>query len=344
MPPEPNAPASPEQIAAALALYGLQPSGPAAPVVFSVRNENFRVPTEAGPFFVRFHRRSRSMERLRREHRVIHWAAEHGLPVVPPLRDRAGETLAEVGGRVVAVFPWIDGASLQRGRVTVPQAAAMGGMHGRLHAALADYADETLPWFWGAWQPDVGRAADLLAQYAEQLPSAGLAPDEREIVEACLRQHLERLRAEGGAVSPSPDDPGVQPVHGDYHERNVLLDAHDAIVAVVDWDMVNRMPRVFELVRCLTFADLLEPPLLDAYLTAYRRHTTLSAAECAGAVELWWEYSLRDTWLYRTRIVERDAAVQPFFAEHVALLDRFGDPAFRAHLAGELRRLAGPDA
>ena len=334
----------PESIHAALARYGLRALGPAEPVALSVRNENYRVPTDRGPLFLRLHRRSRPMERLRREHRVIHWAAARGLPVVPPLRAHSGDTLEQVDGRVVAAFPWIEGASPRRGHLTADQAAAMGDMHGRLHAALADYDDAILPWFWGAWQSDVGRSAELLRQYAQELPNAGLAPDELELVGSCLYEQLERLEIEGEAPPASPDSAGAQPVHGDYHERNVLLDERDAVTAVVDWDMVNRMPRGFELVRCLTFADLLEPPLLEAYLAAYREHTTLSATECAEAVALWWAYSLRDTWLYRTRLVERDAAVQPFFAEHVALFARFGDPAYREHLVGELRRLAGPTA
>jgi hypothetical protein len=108
--------------------------------------------------------------------------------------------------------------------------------------------------------------------------------------------------------------------------------------------MVSRMPRGFEIVRALTYADLLDRPRLEAYLSAYARHARLAPAECPGAVELWWRYNLRDSWLYRTRLIEGDRSVQPFFAEHLELLRRFGDATFRAGLADDLRRLAGADA
>lgn len=106
--------------------------------------------------------------------------------------------------------------------------------------------------------------------------------------------------------------------------------------------MVARMPRGFELVRCLSFAALLEPPLLDTYLTAYREHVTLTPSECAAAVELWWQFVVRDTWLYRARVIQADPRVQPFFAEQLTRLAQFGDRSFRRRLAGELQRLAGP--
>lgn len=112
-------------------------------------------------------------------------------------------------------------------------------------------------------------------------------------------------------------------------------------MAVVDWDIFIAMPRAFELVRCLSFAQLLDPPLLDAYMEAYREHVALLPQECSQAVDLWWQYSLRDTWLSRKRLIEADPAVQRFFPESIAFMERFGDPSFRAHLAGELERLTG---
>ena len=51
--------------------------------------------------------------------------------------------------------------------------------------------------------------------------------------------------------------------------------------------------------------------------------------------------SVREPWLYRTRLAEGDTSVQMFFPEHLDLLKRFGDRSFRAHLSGELQRLAG---
>jgi Ser/Thr protein kinase RdoA (MazF antagonist) len=241
----------------------------------------------------------------------------------------------------VAVFPWIVGRSPRRREVTLGQAAAMGEMQGRLHAVLAGYPDPALPWIWNVWLPDAQPVLPQFERYAAELADAELTAAEREVIARCLELQIELLRAEGEGPPPEPTEPGAQPVHGDYHERNVLVDGSDAIVAVVDWDMVTRMPRAFELLRCVTFAGLLDPPRLEAYLRAYGQHTRLHAGECAAAVELWWRFNVREPWLYRARLGEGDPSVQQFFPEHVEMLTRLGDRAFRAHLAGELRRLAG---
>jgi Ser/Thr protein kinase RdoA (MazF antagonist) len=329
-----------DEIEAALKVYSLNLVGPPEPVAKSVRNQNYRVATDQGLHFVRFHRPTRALKRLRREHRVITWAAGQGIPVAVPLRSMLGDTLNEVHGRFVAVFPWIDGRSLNRGSITAAQAAAMGAMHGRLHNLLADYGDDDLPWFWDLWEPNTVDSSRKLTQYLGQLPDVDLPADQREIVRACLETQIEHLTQADPLRPPALNSIGVQPVHGDYHERNVLLDDSDNIVGVVDWEMVTRMPRAFELVRCLTYASLLARSLIEAYLLGYRDHSSISSSECSDAVELWWQYNLRDTWLARTRLNEGDVAVQPFFAEHLEFMAQFGDPTFRAHLRDELCRLA----
>jgi Ser/Thr protein kinase RdoA (MazF antagonist) len=335
VPPEPTT----EELAEALRAHGRRPTGPPEPVEYSVRNQNYRVPTDDGPLFVRFHRRNRAIERLQREHRAIHWAAEQGLPVIRPLVASTGDTLIRVGDRIVAAFPWVPGRSPARGKLTTGQAGAMGEMLGRLHAIFVAYPDPDLPWIWNSWPPEPARALDDLRACAIALRDAPVADAERQVIGTCLEIQLARLPTEGAGPRPDPSAAGSQPVHGDYHERNVLLDDAETITAVVDWDMVTRMPRAFEVVRCLTYAGLLDPPRLAAFLAGYGTHTSLSPDEARAAVGLWWRFNLLQSWLYRTRLIEGDPSVQQFFPEHLELLTRFADPAFRDHLAGELVRL-----
>jgi Ser/Thr protein kinase RdoA (MazF antagonist) len=321
------------EIEEALALYGLRLAAPPRAVANSTRNENYRAMTDDGPRFVRFHRPNRSLSRLRREHRAIVWADQQGIPVALPLRSRDGDTVNEVRGRLVAVFRWIAGRPANRGRVSIAQAAAIGDMHGRLHKVLARYEDNDLPWFWSTWEQNTIESAEKLTQYVQRLPSLDLNPDDQTIIRACLETQIEHLRVVQPMKAPLFDSPWVQPVHGDYHERNVLFNETDQLVGVVDWDMVTHMPRAFEVVRCLTFAALLSPSLLDAYMAAYRVHSRLTAEECSDAVELWWQYNLRDTWLAKTRLDEQDAAVQPFFAEHLEFMAQCSDSRFRSRVA-----------
>jgi aminoglycoside phosphotransferase (APT) family kinase protein len=152
-----------------------------------------------------------------------------------------------------------------------------------------------------------------------------------------LREKLALLK--GGNARPASDFAALpnQPTHGDYHERNVLLDEDGAVCAVVDWERTSLAPRVFELLRAIAFMRLWEPPLLDAYLSGYRRHVQLEADECALGVEMWWQHDLHNTWAFRETFIERDQRIAQFLAQNAARLAVFRDAGFRRELANALR-------
>lgn len=342
MPPEPEPgipPAHRAAIAGLARTYAWELSGEPEQVPQSVSNTNYRVTTAAGARFVRAHRPSLTRERIEREHGVMVWAGERGIPVAPPLGDESGRTVHRIGGTLWSVFPWVEGRSLLRGAMTAREAGLLGAMNGRLHRVLADWPagdlhrNSELSWDTEKSIADLSRVDDLIRYYPAQ-------SEEQLQVQGWLRDQMAML--EGGAARPAADFQGipVQPCHGDPHERNLMVDATGEAVAVVDWERFCLTPPAFEVLRTLTFAHLLDEPLITAFLAGYRAENRLNAESIAPCVEFWWQSELHNTWEYRERFIKGNRAVEQFFAEGAAALRRFTDAGYRAGLAGLLRREA----
>jgi len=123
----------------------------------------------------------------------------------------------------------------------------------------------------------------------------------------------------------------------------VLLGAEDAVVAVVDWELTRAAARIWELVRALSFSQVLETDLLAHYLRGFRRHVTLSEEECREGIELWWQTRLHGTWVYATYFLEGNERVAPFLEETDRHLRRFADERWRRAIADRLILGSRPD-
>lgn len=338
--PGPTAPIEgvpPEHTAAirhVLGRLGREAAGEPARVPNSAVNANYRVPARGGALFVRLHRHTRTKERVWLEQRAAAFAGDRGLPVVRSLADGAGHTCWRAGGMLVSAFPWLEGRLLVRGCIAPAEAADLGRLQARSHHALASWADPALErsgqltWDTGETVAALSRVDDLIRYY----PAPG---EERVEVQRGLRRQLALL--EGGAARPPTDfeDLPLQPCHGDFHERNILFDpgAPGRVLAVVDWEMVAGMPPGFDVMRSLSYMDLLEGPLLGAYLRGYREVRELGGAEWARSVECWWQHLLHSAWAVRRTFIDGDERAAEFVGHHHALVGRFADEGFRAQLA-----------
>lgn len=326
----------------ALRLWGFERAGEPEPIADSVSNANFKVPTDHGNRFVRIHRRSRTRERLELEQRIIAWIGPRGIPVNPPLPSDDGRTLRSVGGRFVSVYPWLDVRTFCVPGLDQNAAAMLGGLLGRLQSTLVHLDDPALttcpiarPWDTEASIEALSRVDDLIRYY----PSPG---EWRLEVQRTLRYKLGLLESAEARPYTLFDDLPHQPCHGDFHERNVLLDSEGRLVAVTDWEMAGRMPRLFELVQSLTWLHLLDQPdEMESYLGAYAENAPIGAAHIPRAVDMWWQASLHNTWAFTEVFVRGDRSAGRFFAENDRHLRRFADPAFRTDLAERIARFAG---
>lgn len=340
-PPAPPAagipPAHARAIPEVLARYGLEPLSQPEPVAGAVRNPSYRVATRDGDVLVRFHKKGATRQGLAFEHEVIDWAASQGLPVAAALCDRDGHTVQSHGGTLVAVFPFVAGETLERGRIDVAGATALGEAHGWCHAVLAGYPGPVArAWRSGAsW--DMAASIDVLSRCDDLIRYYPAPGDVQLGIQAGLREQLALLETVG---VPRPQEDfrhlPVQLVHGDFHERNVVFGEDGTLAAIVDWEAAGLLPPVFEVVRALTFGGMLHEPLAGAYLAGYQRRARLDPATIADGLELWWQSLLHDTWMYEQRFIQGERAVERFFGEQREHVARFADAAFRRDLASRL--------
>jgi Ser/Thr protein kinase RdoA (MazF antagonist) len=321
----------------ALSRHGLSRRGEPVPIPNSVLNQNFRVPTTRQDVVVRLHAPKNKLDRLERERRAMLFARERGIPVRPPLTASDGRHFHSIGGLLVSVYPWLDALVPRRGSINPEQAATMGEMQGRIHRALRDFSDPELTdksgWDTEQSIADLSRVDDLIRYYP--------APGETQLrIQEGLRFKLELL--ESPAARPRSDFAALplQPVHGDYHDGNVLFAADGSVLAVIDWERVGLVPALPEVLRSVTFSLLLEPDLLTPYLQGYALHDVFPAEDCALGVEMWWQAMLHDTWIYTERFVRGVRTVDHFFADDAVRHRQFADPAYRQWLTGQVREHA----
>lgn len=321
-------------VRAVLRRYGASLLGEPQPVADSVINQNYRAETPAGPLFVKRHTAKRTRERIELEQAAISWAHDAGLPVARPLETPGGSTLVDLEGSTWSVYPWVAGSTLRRGSITLEGAALLGRTHGRLVRELARYPIEGL-------RPN----SELSWETASSLRA--LAEVEPHVLASGTEQERRWLRRQQQLLGSTLARPGsdfaalpIQATHGDFHERNIMLDASGAVVAIVDWERFCVQPPAFEVLRAVSFMLLLEEPLLAAYLQGFRGETSLAKDTVAPAVEAWWQSQMHNTWAFRDSFLSGNAAARQFLPEEEARSAQFCDPTFRAWLAEMLIRHA----
>lgn len=349
MPPDPDL----EALDRLLPHYGLRRSGAPQHIAAGTLNRNYRVPLavvdgiernlpsdnpDATTVFARRYRPDLAADEIQREHAITGWVADRGIPTVAPLTTAEGDTVVEIDGVRWSIFPWVTGRTPSRGAITASEAESIGDAHGRVQQALAAHPESAGATMTShparlAW--DTATALEILARI-ETAAEAASAP--RDLLEALA---FRRRLLEGDQPRPFADfaELPCQLLHGDFHDDQVLLapsDTDDTVVGIVDWELTRVAARIWELVRALSYSQLLETDGLEAYLRGYRRHVTLSEQECRAGIDLWWQTRLHSAWVYEAYVLQGNDRVAPLLLETDAHLRRFADERWRTAIADRL--------
>lgn len=188
-------------------------------------NQVFRVEAGDRSILIRIAHPTLTPETLRFTHLVMEGV---GLPeVAPPLSTASGDTCVELGGHVIAVFPFVPGERLSLKTVDVGQAGlVLGKIHRQAHTLSLPATvtletldwEENLFWRWSAVEEAlVGPARDFAAL---------LAHHRFDLMQ--LRDELQNWVASVGNFDRVC-------MHGDFYPGN-LIGRDGRIVAVIDWD------------------------------------------------------------------------------------------------------------
>ncbi len=233
----------------------------------SFENRVYQIGVEDGPSVVaKFYRPARwSNEAILEEHEYSLEFAEHEIPVVPPLRDENGQTLAEHGGFRYALYPSRGGywPELQ----DPEDRRQLGRFIGRMHAIGSVRAFKHRPAI------DVASYGESSAKFL--LESEFLPPGTDNLYRQTSERLLQHVRERFDEV---PNMRRIR-LHGDLHRSNILWS--QAGPAIVDLDDCRSGPAVQDLWMLLAgSSDEMRLQLTD-FLAGYRMFHEFSAAELA---------------------------------------------------------------
>ncbi len=201
------------------------------------------------------------------------WLHAQGVPVVPALRRKNGDSLgiiaAPEGTRYYALFPFIEGEVL--GWPDHQQAQLLGETLARLHGA----ADAFVPAH--ARAPlDEAFLIDAPMRRLRQFPGVPVAALETlEGISQSLRQGIRRVPLTGGAF-------GI--IHGDFWWKNAIF--ADGKPVIIDFDFSGWGYRAYDVALLTGTARLFGRPLpadvVDAYMRGYQSLRELDPMELAA--------------------------------------------------------------
>lgn len=287
-------------------------------------NRSFAVRTGSGPLFLK-HYLDQEPHTILAQHAATAALSARGLPVIAPLSDLAGRTLARSGERLFALYPWADGEHLPGLALELTQCHELGALLGRLHRALTEILG---PVEQPLLQP-ANRVQDARAKALQLLDLLRSRPAREGIDDLAEFRLVERLGLLSSLAHQRPGDEAqltVGHVHGDFHGLNVFHGPSGEITAVVDWDRLGAAPYGEELVRSalIFFVDphdgQLDLSRVREYVHGYVSTVPSMAHELAAAVHrLWWE-RLTDFWMLTWRYERQDERTDVQFPAAAALV------------------------
>jgi Ser/Thr protein kinase RdoA (MazF antagonist) len=304
-------------------------------------NHNFDVSAGGRRFFLRCYRANLEAERILGEHELVRWVASRGIAAPVPIEAKDGASVVTDGDERWALFPWVDGEAGERGALSAARVASIGDAHGRLQATLATHPASAAARMQQRSSTAGGsrwERAESLRLLDHLLRICDGRPDEPDVRATIVRQ---RELLAGWDVHPPAYFAALpcQMLHGDFHDEQVLFRG-DEVAAIVDWEIWHEDSRAWEVVRSLSFSRLLDSPMLEVYLGAYRRHVELTEDEVQLALTLWFQSRVVGLWVWWAYLVDGNERLRQFFAETRAELERVSDARWKSAMRERFVRAA----
>lgn len=264
--------------------------------------------TDRGIYVLRVYRHQ-SSERIEREHRVVSWLHEQGIPAVVPLRTIEGNMLVVHSGFFVTLLPYISDAQFRRDELQGSQIIEMGRFLGRLHNALEKCPFTDIP----PVKFDIDRSATLSG--INRIEGIIRSIDKPQPTDVYALKRLTTRR--DWVESRSCEDTShlwslpLQVVHGDYQETNVFF-KEDSISAVIDWDKVYMAPNVWEVIRTIHLMLEFDTERSIIFVKAYNRERPISINELDIASHCYGLMRAYDLWLFEGIYDDRNERLRQF--------------------------------
>ncbi len=253
------------------------------------------VQTKARKYVLRIYRHT-DRERIGREHEVVQWACDHGIPAVLPLPTQSGGTYVVDKGRLVVLLPFARGVQIQRKRLQPEHIQIMGRFLGRLHRVLESCPVRDIPP--GRIVLDRSMALETIARLERTIQAIDSPTETEEHAQRRLETRRQWLQERPPESVEELFAMSFQPVHGDYQETNLFFD-DGTISAIIDWDKVYTAPAAWEVIRALHLMLRFAPGPCHTFLSGYRELRPLTMDELDVAARCYGLMRAYDLWLYQ---------------------------------------------
>ncbi|MFI6696291.1 phosphotransferase [Streptomyces sp. NPDC050433] len=323
-----SSPAVPDVALAELAsIFGLGEVREQRYLADGLMNANWQVDAQAGVFALK-RVTDVSLDRLVRNLRALSSLAADGLPVSAPVATASGSLIAEFGGGVWCLFPWVAGTHVRGVDLSLFQVRSLGAELGRLHEGLGRACDRgLLPATPQTLTADV-TAPERAVEKSERLSIAAGEKGNRSPFDVAATVALEQRRAlldQHADRRPQDAVPRGRHgwTHGDVQYRNLLW-ADGELSAVLDWDRVGVRPYAEEVVRTAQVqfgvGGVFDLARVTAFVRGYRSVVPLeTSALLDGVRRLWWK-RMTDFWQLEFHYDRGDFSFDELFTSDEALL------------------------
>jgi homoserine kinase type II len=233
----------PGDLDAIAAAFGIGAVHVCEPVAAGTINSIFSVGAAAGHFCLRVNE-GKTTDEVRYEAALLAALVDAGVPAPLPQEAQSGDPFAVHEGRVLSLFPWLEGRHLAPAEVTPRHAAAVGRALAGLHVAGLPLASRFE-------RAGIYTFERICARVAAIEQREGAHEDSRLAAAlAVIRDEMAWLAARAPVRAAAPR--GV--IHGDLFPDNVLFaddQDGDRIAALIDFEQASTGSLCYDLAVCV---------------------------------------------------------------------------------------------
>lgn len=288
-------------------------------------SQNLRVDTDSGTYFLKQYR-NRISSIVHEIKRAEAFFALEGIPVILPMPDRFGRNAFWFEGNWFSLFPFVNGASPEYGKISFPEIRSLGKMLGELHRAGMRYPNGLISPI-RLWDKESFRV-EIVELEQELLSRPALDAVEQRVFSTLLRK---AALVEDNALAPTDFAlPFNCLLHGDFIYQNAFVAEEGTILHVFDLEKACVGPRAYELARSLLvncFDDGWEERNVRQgreFLDAYRAAFPIGFEEFEAGMRMYATNLFHMTWIEARFVLFNNDESMPIYERHARRVDALG--------------------
>ncbi|MCM0149819.1 phosphotransferase enzyme family protein [Photobacterium galatheae] len=270
-------------------------------------NQVFRVNTEPA-FYLRKYR-TNEITRVQNEHELLLQLSQNLDFVVSPFLTRHKSTFTKIGSHLYALFPEANWQLINQDALSESHAFQAGKTLAELHRHLAPFTSDKFPTIELSW--DKCAWVQRLQKVITTIESNGI---EHTTDEWAFRRAQKQMRYLSDIKTTHTYRPKTQRtlIHGDYHHYNLFFDQQSNVCGIIDWDLLQNMPRAYEIARACMYMFKLEKNKTIAFINGYMAVNHITQDQLHDGAKAWGIFADHHVWALEAVYLNRNMSAKKF--------------------------------